>query len=382
MRMNIPFNELRPQVRAIEPEVEAAIRRVLERGWFILGQEGSDFEAEFSAYLADAGDGPLYTAGVASGTDALELALRALEIGPGDEVITVPHTATFTALGLSAAGVTLRFVDIDPETYLLDPRQLETAITPRTRAIVPVHLYGQAADMATINAIAHQHGIDVIEDAAQAHGARYRGAQVGTLGRLAAFSFYPTKNLGAYGDGGAVTTRDPQLAARLKKLRNGGMGAQRYHHDLPGVNSRLDEMQAAILRVKLPHLDAWNTRRRELAHRYTDQLRDLRANGLQVPVERAWGEYIYHLYVVRVGENRRDALADYLKEHGVGTNIHYPVPVHRQAAYASLNLPEGSFPESERAAREVLSLPMYPELTNEQIDYVCEMIRAFYAGRP
>lgn len=378
MGMNIPFNELRPQVRAIKPEIETAIRRVLERGWFILGQEGRDFEAEFSAYLSDA---PLYTVGVASGTDALELALRALEIGPGDEVITVPHTATFTALGISATGAALRFVDIEPETYLLDPQQLEAAITPYTRAIIPVHLYGQAADMEAITAIAQKHRIDVIEDAAQAHGTRYRETRVGTLGRLAAFSFYPTKNLGAYGDGGAVTTRDADLAARLTKLRNGGMGAQRYHHDLPGVNSRLDEMQAAILRVKLPYLDVWNTRRRELAHHYTGQLGDLSTEGLQVPVECGWGDHVYHLYVVRVGENRRDALATYLKDRGIGTNIHYPVPVHRQAAYASLNLPEGSFPASERAAREVLSLPMYPELTAEQIDYICEQIRAFYGRR-
>ncbi len=356
----ILFNDLGPLHRALKGEHEEAVRRVFARGWYILGQEVEAFEAEFAAY-----HGGGHAVGVANGTDAIELALRAAGVGPGDEVITVSHTAVATVCAVERAGARPVLVDIDPRTCTIDPRAVRAAITPRTRAIVPVHLYGHPADLDPLIDIAGRAGLLLIEDCAQAHGALYRGRPVGTFGHLAAFSFYPTKNLGACGDGGAVLTADGQLAARLRRLRNYGQ-AERYHHVERGMNSRLDEMQAALLRVHLVHLDEHNNERRRLAALYRKRL-----SGLTLP--QTWpGEekvrHVYHLFVVR--HPQRDALRRRLQEHGVGTLIHYPLPVHLQPAYADLGYRPGSLPETERAAREVLSLPLYVGLCDEQVEQV------------
>jgi dTDP-4-amino-4,6-dideoxygalactose transaminase len=310
--------------------------------------------------------------GVGSGTDALHLALAACGVGPGDEVITVPHTAVATVAAIEMAGATPVLVDIDPARYTLDPARVEAALTERTRAIVPVHLYGCPAELAPILPLARAHGLYVVEDCAQAHGARYRGRRVGAWGHIAAFSFYPTKNLGACGDGGIVVTGDPALAERVRSLRQYGW-RKRYVSREKGVNSRLDELQAAILRVKLRHLDAWNDARRALARQYTQRLAD---HGVTTPSEPGDGTHVYHLYVIR--HARRDDLRDFLRERGIGSLIHYPVPVHRQPAYAALGAP-GAFPVAERMAREVLSLPMYPELQTEEVTRVVKAIQRFCA---
>ena len=362
----IAFNDLRPQYAALRAELDAAVARVLERGWFILGPELEAFEAEFAAYC-----GARHAVGVGSGTDALHLALRACGVGPGDEVITVAFTAVPTINAISLAGARPVFVDVDPATRTMDPAQVEAALTPRTRALLPVHLYGHAADMAPLQAIAQRHGLWLIEDAAQAHGTTYRGQRTGTLGHLAAFSFYPTKNLGAYGDAGAVVTNDDALAARLRLLRNYGQ-TDRYHHQIEGVNSRLDEVQAAILRVKLRHLDAWNAARRERAARYSAALA-----GLTTPREASWTHHTYHLYVVEVPQRTRVQQA--LSEAGIGTLVHYPVPAHLQPAYAHLGVARGTLPVSERLGDTVLSLPLYPELPLEQVDRVAALLRAILA---
>ena len=368
--MKIPFNTFERQVARLGPEIDAAMARVLQRGWFILGPELERFEAEFAAYV-----GVPYAVGCNSGTDAIELAFRALGIGPGDEVITTPLTAAFGVFAITAAGATPVFVDIDPLTYNLDPAQVEAAITPRTRAIMPVHLYGQPADMGALLEIAEQYEMFVVEDCAQAHGARYRGQRVGSLSDVAAFSFYPTKNLGAYGDGGMVVTSSPAVAERVRMLRNGGQRT-RYVHETVGLNSRLDELQAAILSVKLAHLDADNARRRAIAAQYDALL----AGG---PVETPWVapdvEPVYHLYVVRTPE--RDALMAHLAAQGVGTLVHYPTPTHLQDAYRGLGLGPGALPQAEAAAREVLSLPMYPELTDAEVAQVAQAVH-LYAGVP
>ena len=354
----------------LQPEIDAAIGRVLQRGWFILGPELEKLEAEFAAYV-----GVPYAVGCNSGTDAIELAFRALGIGPGDEVITTPLTAAFGVFAITAAGATPVFVDIDPLTYNLDPNHIEAAITPRTRAIMPVHLYGQPADMGAILEIAEQYELFVVEDCAQAHGARYRGQRVGSLSDVAAFSFYPTKNLGAYGDGGMVVTSSPAVAERVRMLRNGGQRS-RYAHEVVGLNSRLDELQAAILSVKLAHLDADNARRRAVAAQYDTLL----AGG---PVETPWVapdvEPVYHLYVVRTSE--RDALMAHLAAQGVGTLVHYPTPTHLQGAYHGLGLGPGALPQAEAAAQEVLSLPMYPELTDDEVAWIAQAVH-LYAGVP
>ena len=367
--MTVPFNDLVAQDAPLRAEILAALRRVVERGRYVLGEEVRGFEAEFAAAI-----GVPHAVGVGNGTDALRLALEALGVRSGDEVITVSHTATFTALAITMLRARPVFCDIEPAGMMLDPARLEAAITPRTRAIVPVHLYGQAADMDPIRAVAGRRGLVVVEDCAQAHGALYRGRPVGTLGDAAAFSFYPTKNLGALGDGGAVTTASAEVAETVRELRNGGQ-SDRYRHARAGVNSRLDEIQAAVLRVKLARLGAANDTRRDQAARYDAGLREAGPPGLTRPRELTGRRHVYHLYVVR--HPRRDALADHLAAAGIATLVHYPVPVHLQPAYATLGVGEGALPETERAAREVLSLPLHPGLPPEAQQRVIEAVNAF-----
>jgi dTDP-4-amino-4,6-dideoxygalactose transaminase len=360
----IPFNDLKPLQRQLADEIQPAMARVLERGWYILGPEVEAFEAAFAAY-----HGVAQAVGVANGTDAIELALRAAGIGPGDEVITVAHTAVATVCAVERTGARPVLVDIDPRSYTMNPQAAAAAITPRTRALLPVHLYGQPADLTNLVALAEKHHLLLIEDCAQAHGARWEGRLVGTFGQLATFSFYPTKNLGAYGDGGAVITNDPALAARVRSLRNYGQ-TTRYTHAERGQNSRLDELQAAILQVKLAHLDEHNATRRALAAVYDQHLR-----GVLRPrvVERV--EAVYHLYVVR--HPQRDRLMAALQAQGIGTLVHYPIPIHRQQGYADLGYPAGSLPQTERAAAEILSLPMYIGLTPAEVETVSAAVTAF-----
>jgi len=362
--MNIPAANPRAQVAAHRAEIDAAIARVLEAGRYILGDETRAFEREFAEYV-----GVAHGVGVGSGTEALHLALRACDIGPGDEVITVAHTAVATVAAIDMTGATPVLVDIDPAAYTLDPRLLDRAVTPRTKAVVPVHLYGMAADLEPILDIARRRGLRVVEDCAQAHGATYRGRRVGAWGDIAAFSFYPTKNLGALGDGGLVATHDAALAERVRRLREYGW-VERYVSAVGGWNSRLDELQAAVLRVKLRYLDGDNARRRALAAIYDASL----PSTMPRPAARG-GEHVYHLYVIR--HPHRDHLARDLRARGIDTGIHYPVPVHLQPAYRGRLGNAGWLPETERAAREILSLPMYPELAEEQVRQVAQAIRQF-----
>jgi dTDP-4-amino-4,6-dideoxygalactose transaminase len=366
--LSIPFNDLRPLHGRLCGEIDQAVRRVLERGWFILGPEVESFETAFAAY-----HGVQHAVGVANGTDAIELALRASGIGPGDEVITVSHTAVATVCAVERTGATPVLVDIDPNTYTMDPEAARAAITARTRALLPVHLYGHPADVLALSTLAKQHGLVLVEDCAQAHGARVGGQLVGTFGKLASFSFYPTKNLGAYGDGGAVITDDSALAERLRRLRNYGQ-VDRYQHRDRGVNSRLDEIQAAILAVKLAHLDEHNRIRREIASWYHRFLKGL---SLTLPVELGPAQemhHVYHLFVVRT--QARDRIRVTLKDRGVGTLIHYPIPIHRQPAYADLGYGPGSLPVTERVASEVLSLPLYVGLRPEDVETIAEAIQS------
>ncbi len=363
----VPFVELQSQFRAIEAEVRGAIDRVLERSWYVLGEECAAFEREFAAWV-----GTRHAVGVGSGTEAIHLALRAVGVGHGDEVITVANTCVPTIAGIGASGAMPVLVDAHPETLTLDPDKLGAALSARTRAIVPVHLYGHPCDMDPIMAFAAEHGLTVVEDCAQAHGALYKGRPCGTLGHLAAFSFYPSKNLGAYGDAGAVTTNDPTLDAALRKLRNYGEET-RYHHVVPGFNSRLDEIQAAILRVKLPHVAAWNEQRRALAARYAE---GLAGHPILLPPHAAWALSNHHLYPIRT--TRRDELQVFLKEQGVQTLMHYPIPVHLQPAYANLGYGAGAFPVSETSCGTVLSLPLYPEMEPTAVDAVVGGIRRFF----
>ncbi|MBM3789680.1 MAG: DegT/DnrJ/EryC1/StrS family aminotransferase [Acidobacteria bacterium] len=367
----VPVFDLQRQYAEIRSEVEAALSAILARGSFILGEEVSAFEREFAEWC-----GTAHAVGVASGTDALRLALTASGIGPGDEVITVSHTAVATVAAVHLAGASPVFVDVDPFRCTLDPARLEAAITPQTRAIVPVHLYGCPADLAPILDIAARRGLTVIEDCAQAHGARYRDRGVGSWGRAGAFSFYPTKNLGAFGDAGAVVTDDAAVAARLRMLREYGW-RERYVSTARGINSRLDELQAGILRVKLRRLGAWSRRRADLAARYAEALA---GSGVALPRAPADCSHAFHLYVVR--HSRRDSLRAFLAGRGIGSLVHYPVPVHLQPAYRSPDFTEGALPESEKAAREVLSLPFFPELTDAEVWAVCEAVREWAAGRP
>jgi dTDP-3-amino-3,4,6-trideoxy-alpha-D-glucose transaminase len=370
----VPFLDFRAHVAAHRRELDEAVARVLDSGWFILGPEGEAFERELAGAL-----GARDAVAVGNGTDALALALRALGVGPGDEVVTSAVSAAFTALAVLQAGARPVFVDVDPRTLNLDPERLAGALTPRTKAIVPVHLYGHPADMAPILAFARERGLAVLEDACQAHGALYEGRPVGTLAGargLGALSFYPTKNLGGLGDGGAILVNDPGLAARLRQLRNGGQ-SDRYRHEVAGLNSRLDEIQAAILRAKLRHLPAWTERRRAIASRY---LEALEGSGLGLPREQPYANAVRHLFVVR--HRRRDALMAGLKEKGVGTLIHYPIPLHLQPAFAALGGKPGDLPVVEKAVREVLSLPLYPELTDIQIEAVTTAVLAVLRSLP
>ena len=359
--VRVPFLSLRPGEDA--EVLRAAIDRVITRGWFILGPELEAFESEFATAC-----GATHAVGVNTGTDALALLLRGLGIGPGDEVITAPLSAAYTALAVMMAGARPVFADIDPERHTIDPVQVEAAITPRTAAIMPVHLYGQAADMQALTAIAARHGLALVEDAAQAHLATCGGRPVGSFGAGAGFSFYPTKNLGALGDGGAITTNDATLAERLKRLRNGGQRVT-YQHDEFGVNSRLDEMQAAVLRERLQRLPAWTEQRRALAGGYRTQLQ-----GAPVHVPREYDAgHVYHLFVVRAPE--REALRAHLASRGIQTLVHYPKAITQQPAVASESPAE--CPEAERAAAEVCSLPLYPSLSMDDVDLVCEAVQLF-----
>ncbi len=364
-KITIPQANPQAAYLAQQTEIDQAVARVLNSGWYILGAEVKAFEAEYSAW------NQLHsTIGVSNGTDAIVLALRALGIGAGDEVITTPHTASATVAAVELAGATPVLVDIDPLTYTLDVSQIEAAITPHTRALLPVHLFGLPADLTQLTALAHKHNLKLIEDCAQAHGACFGGQRVGTFGEIATFSFYPTKNLGALGDGGAVGTMTPELDARVRQLAQYGW-KQRYISDEPGMNSRLDELQAAILRVKLHTLDADNARRGEIARRYDAALRGV----VTIPTVPEGRSSVYHLYVIRHPE--RERLRAHLTERGIGTAIHYPTPIHLQPAYHGRLGDVGSFPQAERAAEEILSLPLYPELTDAQADQVIEAVLAF-----
>jgi len=369
----VPFLDLTRQFRRIEGEILSAQRRVLERGQFILGEEVSSFEGEFAHYC-----GVRYGIAVGSGTDALFLALKATGIGTGDEVITVSHSFIASALAISRTGAKPILVDIDPDVYTMDPNALEDFLKKRKRksikAVLPVHLYGHPAEMDAIMAIANRYHLVVIEDACQAHGAEYQGRKVGSFGHLGCFSFYPTKNLGAYGDGGMVVTNGKKYDERLRLLRCYGQ-KRKYEHILRGWNSRLDEMQAAILRVKLKYLDAWNGERRKKALLYK---RMLESTGVRCPVEHEEARHIYHLFAI--GTKRRNALQGFLKGKGIQTLIHYPVPIHLQRAYRELGYRRGDLPVTERCAQEVLSLPFYPELTSEEMREVQAEIKLFWKG--
>jgi dTDP-4-amino-4,6-dideoxygalactose transaminase len=360
----IPLVDLRAQYLSIKGAVDAAVARVMETGQFVLGDEVEAFEREFAAY-----SGAVDGIALNSGTSALHLALMAAGVRADDEVITVPFTFVATVAAIGYIGARAVFVDIDPATLTMDVTRLEAAITPRTRAIVPVHLYGQPADMDPIIAIARRHNLVVIEDACQAHGAVYKGRPVGSLADAACFSFYPGKNLGAYGEGGMVVTSRPDIAKDVRMLRDWGQD-RKYHHVMKGYNFRMDGIQGAILRVKLRHLPAWTDARRAHARDYN---RLLAAQGVVTPHEASYARHVYHVYAVRTTE--RAALQRTLQSNGIGSGIHYPVPVHLQPAYADLGYGPGDFPESERAADEVLSLPLYPEMSHTTVEQVAAAVR-------
>ncbi len=355
----IPFLDLQAQYASIKTDIQAAVNKVFETGQFVLGDEVAAFESEFAHYVgADQG------IAVNTGTSALHLALLAAGVGPGDEVITVPFTFVATVAAIGYTGARPVFVDIDPKSLTLDVAQLEAAITPRTKAVVPVHLYGQSADMDPLLAIARKHGLIVIEDACQAHVAEYNGRRVGSLGDFGCFSFYPGKNLGACGEGGIVVTSNPKYAETMRMLRDWGQ-SKKYHHVLRGYNYRMEGLQGAILRVKLRHLDAWTDSRRSRAAEYN---RFLREADVERPMEMPYARHVYHIYAVRTRD--RVELQRTLQSYGVHTGIHYPIPVHLHEAWRDLCYVAGDFPHSERAANEVLSLPMYPELSNIQVEFV------------
>lgn len=366
INMRVPFVDLVAQHEGLRDEIEDAAASVMRNASFILGKDVSLFEEEFAAYCqAD------YALGVDSGTSALEMIVRAYGIGPGDEVITQANSFVASALAIAFTGATPVLVDVDPDTYTLDPARLEAAITPRTKAIMPVHLYGQPADMDPIMEIAERHGLVVIEDACQAHGAQYKGRPTGSIGHAAAFSFYPSKNLGADGDGGMVVTRDSEVAEAIKMLRNYG-SVKKYEHMMIGYNHRLDTLQAAILRVKLPHLNDWNAARREHADMFDELLQNA---NVELPVVADYALPVWHLYVIRV--DNRDGLQAYLSERNISSGIHYPIPIHMQPAFEYLGYKKGQFPISESHAERILSLPMYPELTPEMIEHTAMAVREF-----
>jgi len=365
--MRVPFLDVAAAYLELKGELDAAMQRVAASGNYILGREVAAFESEFAAYCEAA-----HCVGVGNGLEALHLILRAMEFGPGDEVIVPANTYIATWLAVSYAGATPVPVEPDEKTYNIDPSRIEDAITPRTKAVIPVHLYGQPADMDPINELAGKYGLAVIEDAAQAHGGRYKGRRVGSLGDAAGFSFYPGKNLGALGDGGAIVTSDEALAGRLRVLRNYG-SQEKYFNERKGFNSRLDEIQAAMLRIKLRKLNEWNERRKMLASRYQQTLEGV--PDLTLPFVPAYADPVWHLFAVRHPE--RDRLQKFLADAGVGTIIHYPLPAHLQDAYAELGFSAGSFPRAEGMAGTLLSLPMGPHLSAEQADHVISQLAAF-----
>jgi dTDP-4-amino-4,6-dideoxygalactose transaminase len=362
--MNVPFLDLKTPYLELKEELDAAYQRVMASGWYILGQELEAFEAEFAAYCETK-----YCVGVGNGLDALHLILRAMNIGVGDEVIVPANTYIATWLAVSYTGATPVPVEPDETTYNINPLLIESAITEHTKAILAVHLYGQPADMDAINKIAKQYNLKVIEDAAQAHGAKYKGKRTGNLGDAAGFSFYPTKNLGAIGDGGAITTNDAELADKVRLLRNYGSRVK-YENEIQGFNSRLDELQAAFLRVKLTKLDEWNSRRTLLAETYLKNLK--KTANLTLPFVPHWVEPVWHLFVIR--HPRRDSLEQHLRQAGVGTLIHYPIPPHLSDAYAASTWQPGSFPLSEKLSREILSIPISSHLTHQQVSEVVNIL--------
>ena len=364
--MKVPYFDLPAQIRALRPELDAAIARTLDSCAFCLGPDVTQFEKDFAAYC-----GAQHAIGFNSGTSALHVAARLLNLAPGDEVITTPHTFVATSWALAYVGAKPVFVDIDAATMNLDPGLVERAITPRTKAVLPVHLYGHPCDLDPILAVCRKHGLPLVEDSAQAHGARYKGKPVGTFGEMAAYSFYPGKNLGACGEAGALVTNRADYAARARSLREHGSSV-RYYHDEVGYNYRMEGLQGAVLNVKLRHVPAWTERRRQLAHRYH---RLLAGTPLRLPFEADWAESAYHLYVVR--HPARDRLKAHLEARGVGTALHYPRPLHLQKCFASLGHRPGDFPVAEQAAAECLSLPIYPELTDVQQDHVAASIASF-----
>jgi dTDP-4-amino-4,6-dideoxygalactose transaminase len=363
----IPFLDLRKEYQTIQAEIADAIRTVFDRGQFILGENVTRFEEEFAVFC-----GVPFAIGVASGTEALQLSLLSCGVRAGDEVITVANTAAPTALAITAIGARPIFVDIDPETCTINPDLLTKAITNQTRAIIPVHLYGCVANLEPVMRIAKEAKLFVIEDACQAHGAEFAGRKVGTIGDLGCFSFYPTKNLGAYGDGGMILTRNEELYEQLRMLHNLGQ-SEKYNHQILGFNSRLDEIQAAILRVKLAHLNEWNQKRSDLAALYSTLLKGL---PLALPTNPRYGSRVYHLYVVHT--THRNHFQEYLHNNGVETQIHYPKPLHLQSAFEYLNLREGALPFTEKSAQQVLSLPLYPQLSEDSVEYIASHISKFF----
>lgn len=370
--MNVPLLDLKEQNQSLRPEIEAALGRVLDSNGFILGNEVAELEKDLAAYCK-----AKHAIGCASGSDAILLALMALDVGPGDEVITTPYSFFATVSSITRLGATPVFADIDPETYNIDTAQVESLITRQTKAIEPVHLYGQCADMKALTAIGERHAVPIVEDAAQAIGADEDGKRAGSLGAFGCFSFYPSKNLGGMGDGGFITTNDDGLARRLLALRVHG-SEEKYYHKYVGLNSRLDGFQGAVLRVKLPHLETWTEKRREHANYYRQLFTD---HGLTehigLPIERPNARHIYNQFVIRAPGHRDELRAD-LTANEIGTDIYYPVPLHLQECFAYLGNREGQFPESEKAARETLALPVFPELRRDQQEYIVETIAAYF----
>ena len=366
--MNIPFVDLKVQYNSIKDEIDAAMASVLAKTAFIGGPFAKAFEEKFAAFCDVE-----YCVGVGNGTDALFIALKTLGIGAGDEVITAANSFIATSEAITSTGAKVVFVDINPDTYNMNVNQVEDKITPRTKAIIPVHLFGQPVDMDAVLKIAGKHGLKVVEDSAQAHGAVYKGRTIGSMGDMACFSFYPGKNLGAYGDAGAIVTNDEQLALRARMIANHGR-TEKYNHEMEGVNSRMDGFQAAILDVKLGHLPEWTEMRRENAYLYNDYLKD---TGLVTPKEIDNVKAVYHLYVVRVGAAKREDFQAFLKSKGIASGIHYPIALPNLTAYEYLGHAENDFPEASKASHEIVSLPMFPELTEEQIAYVAEQVKAF-----
>ena len=363
----VPYLDLRAQLKPLRAEIDAAIARTLDNCSFCLGPDVAQFEKDFAAFC-DA----QHALGFNSGTSALHVAMLLLGVGPGDEVITTPYTFIATSWAISYCGAKPVYVDIDEATFNLDPKLIEKAITPRTKAILPVHLYGQPFDVDAVAAVCKRHNLPFVEDAAQAHGAKYQGKSIGTFGAVSCFSFYPAKNLGACGEGGALVTNDAALAARAKSLREHG-STVRYHHDEVGYNDRLEGIQGAVLGVKLTHLAHWTRERQRVANRYAELLKD---TPLQLPTVTAGNESAWHLYTVR--SPRRDELKKFLDENKIGNAVHYPMPLHLQKVYASLGYKPGDFPVAEKASREVLSLPMFPELTDAQIQRVADVVKEFF----